>query len=151
MTPIQLKELLAKQTKEVQHAINSQLPLRIGKKAADLFAENFQNEGFADAGTKPWKEVKRRQNPKVKGANASRKILTGRTGDLGRSIKYELSAQGEVTIYSDIVYADVHNEGLRAGRGKGFTMPQRQFMGDSKELDAIIAQEIENTLKKIGL
>lgn len=150
MTPEEFKALLSQQTKAVQQAIRSELPLRIGKKAADLFAENFQKEGFQDGSMQPWKEVKRRQSSRVKGANSSRKILTGRTGDLGRSIRYETSA-GKVTVYSDVIYADVHNEGLRAGRGKGFQMPQRQFMGDSKDIDALVEQEIENTLNHLLL
>jgi phage gpG-like protein len=31
-----------------------------------------------------------------------------------------------------VSYAEVHNAGLRAGRGKGFVMPKRRFIGDHK-------------------
>lgn len=30
--------------------------------------------------------------------------------------------------------AEVHNTGGRAGRGRGFQMPRRQYMGDAEEL-----------------
>ena len=33
-----------------------------------------------------------------------------------------------------VPYAEVHNTGGRAGRGRGFQMPRRQYMGDAEEL-----------------
>jgi phage gpG-like protein len=147
MTPEQFSILLKSQQAKLALAISTSLPVAIGKKAVDLFTENFQKEGFQDNGAKPWKEVQRRAR-NARGAAGSRKILTGKTGDLGRSIKYEVSP-GKVTVYSDVIYADVHNEGLKAGRGAGFTMPKRQFIGDSADLDKIIDDEIEKTLNSI--
>ena len=147
MTPEQFKIKLETQKAQLAEAINRDLPVIIGKKAVDLFTENFQKEGFQDNGVQPWKEVQRRTR-KVRGAAGSRKILTGKTGDLGRSIKYEI-APGQVTVFSDVIYADVHNEGLRAGRGAGFTMPKRQFIGDSADLDNIVQKEIEKALNNI--
>ena len=47
-------------------------------------------------------------------------------------------------------YGRVHNEGLRAGRGKGFTMPRRQFMGEHPELDDLIIRKLEEKLKQIA-
>jgi phage gpG-like protein len=38
-----------------------------------------------------------------------------------------------VTVGTEVPYAAIHNEGLRAGRGKGFKMPKRQFMGERVE------------------
>lgn len=48
-----------------------------------------------------------------------------------------------------VPYAKVHNEGGRAGRGAGFDMPQRQFMGQSKELEEQIDKRIQTYLKGI--
>lgn len=147
MTPEQFRILLKSQQAQLARAMNSDLPVAIGKKAVDLFTENFQKEGFQDNGVKPWKEVKRRLRP-ARGAAGARKILTGKTGDLGRSIRYE-TAPGKVTVFSDVVYAEVHNQGLKTGRGKGFTMPKRQFIGESADLDRIVKEEIEKTLNRI--
>lgn len=147
MTPEQFKIKLEEQKARLAQAINHDLPVILGKKAVDHFTENFQKEGFQDNGVKPWKEVQRRIRP-ARGAAGSRKILTGKTGDLGRSIKYEVSPS-QVKVFSDVPYADVHNEGLRAGRGAGFQMPKRQFIGESAELDRIIEDEIEQTLNNI--
>lgn len=48
-----------------------------------------------------------------------------------------------------VPYAQVHNEGGRAGRGAGFDMPQRQFMGQSTELEEQIDKRIQTYLQKI--
>lgn len=128
---------------ELKQAIDHDLPIIIGNEAVSMFKKNFHQEGFFG---KPWQRSKR--IGKAKGADGVRKTLTGRTGDLGRSIKMK-PAPGKVTIYSDVPYAAVHNEGLRAGRGKGFTMPRRQFMGDSPELHRVLREKIEKHLNKI--
>ena len=128
---------------ELKQAIDHDLPLKVGNEAVSMFKKNFQQEGFFG---KPWQRSKR--IGKAKGADGVRKTLTGRTGDLGRSIKMK-PAPGKVTIYSDVPYAAVHNEGLRAGRGKGFTMPRRQFMGESRELTQKITKLIETEIGRI--
>jgi len=128
----------------------SDVAIITGKQAVDLFKENFQNEGFKDGTLKPWREVKRRQNPKTKGAAASRKILTGETGDLGESIKYKTIGNASVSIYSDKAYAQAQNEGTTtAGRGNKTTIPARKFMGQSAELDNIVKTEIEKKLNNL--
>ena len=112
-----------------------------------------------------WKEVQRR-TPGTKAntyaakhhpAQTTRKILTGDTGDLGRSIEIREAANGTVTIWtnpstfgSKEPYGRVHNEGLRAGRGSGFTMPRRQFMGEHPELNELIVKKLEEKLKQIA-
>ena len=127
-------------------------PTIAGKTAVSYFKKNFQNEAW---GRVKWQEVKRRTDPHVKGAKATRKILTGDTGDLARSIEIKSISNGQVVIwtapsaFSKEPYGRVHNEGLRAGRGKGFIMPKRQFMGESEELNALIISEIERKLKQI--
>lgn len=110
MTPEQFKIKLEKANRRLPTAINKELPMNIGKKAVDIFTENFQHEGFEDVAIEPWKEVKRRQNPRTKGAAKTRKILTGTTGDLSMNIDYTNAVNGEATIYSDKAYARVHNE-----------------------------------------
>ena len=134
---------------EFRQAEQTDIPIIIGKKAVDHFKDSFQNEGFTDKTLNPWKEVKRRQNPKITGAKASRKILTGDTGDLGESIKYR-TEPGAAVIYSDKPYAEAHNEGTtNAGRRHNVVIPKRQFIGESEELDAEIEREIERKLGNI--
>ena len=134
----------------------------VGNVAVSWFKKNFQNQAW---GRVKWKEVQRREpgskaykyNAKHHPARTTRMILTGDTGDLGRSIEIKQAAYGTVAsrtnpsaFGSKEPYGRVHNEGLRAGRGKGFTMPRRQFMGENPELDDLIVKKLEEKLKQIS-
>lgn len=154
-----MKKYFAQLQLDVKQALDNDLPLICGNEAARLFRQNFQKEGFFG---KKWKEVQRRQERQVsyktksgirtrtvgraKGAAGSRSILTGNTGDLGRSIKTKVG-RATSTVYSDSDNSAVHNDGLRAGRGKGFKMPRRQFIGDSQELQRAIKTKVDQYLK----
>lgn len=149
----QFSEHLLNISRDAEDLINNDAPEIMGVIARDHFTEAFQDEGFTDAAFLKWDEVKRRLNPKTKGAKASRKILTGDTGDLGMSIDYTNAANGEVTLYSDVPYADAHNSGTStAGRSRNVRIPQRQFIGDSEVLNQKItkklAEGLDNTIKK---
>jgi phage gpG-like protein len=165
MTPEEFQNRLNKIESVFQELYRKYAPKAAGQIAVSLFKENFQKEGFFG---ERWKEVKRRQNSRnfktikhgknkgdvrAKNAFGRRKILTGATGDLGRSIKYKVQKDGSVLIFTDErsfeskkPYGRVHNEGLRAGRGKGFRMPKRQFIGDHPELRKAIIEEIRKKM-----
>ena len=152
MSPEQFQQETNRLQKEFKELFEKYAPTIAGKTAVSYFKKNFQNEAW---GRVKWQEVKRRTDPHVKGAKATRKILTGETGDLARSIEIKSISNGQVVIwtspsaFSKEPYGRVHNEGLRAGRGKGFIMPKRQFMGPSEELNTLIISEIERKLKQI--
>lgn len=132
----------------LQQYINNDVKDDIGVQAVQHFKQSFQDEAFSDKSEKdmPWQEVQRRK--KGKGAAAQRKILTGETGELGESISYNKDGRG-VEITNPKIYAEVHNKGLRAGRGKGFKMPKRQFIGDSVLMNQKIKTKIEARMLKI--
>jgi phage gpG-like protein len=123
----------------------------VGTEAVNHFKQSFHDEAFSDKSEKdmPWQEVKRRQSSKNSGkAAATRKILTGETGDLGDSISYEKENR-DVAIKSDKIYAQVHNEGLKAGRGKGFMMPKRPFIRKSVMLINNISSKVKTRITNI--
>jgi phage gpG-like protein len=148
MTQKEFKQRMHNMESEFKAFFDAYGPTIAGNVAVRLFKENFQTESFFG---EKWREVKRRQdtwtrngklvkNP-TRGAARTRKILTGATGDLGRSIKIKAVVPGRAVIWSDPAafgskhpYGAVHNEGLKAGRGKGFIMPRRQFIGDAPAL-----------------
>lgn len=146
------REISAKKH-ELNKLLLKDLPIIIGKEAKDIFGENFVKQAW---GRKPWAEVQRRTSGtkantwarKHRPAQTTRDILAGDTGDLRRSLEYNATT-GKVTISSALVYAAVHNFGLRAGRGKGFIMPQRQFIGDDPELIKRIHEKINEKLEKL--
>ena len=146
MTPEEFKRHLAAMTERSQQFIDHEAPHIAAGIAVSDFKQNFRRESFDGV---EWQEVKRRDDKssaykyaaRHHPARTSRKILTGDTGDLGRSIEIKSVEQGRATIWtspqafgSKEPYGAVHNEGLKAGRGAGFTMPRRQFIGDTDEL-----------------
>lgn len=147
--------------KHLQHLAQEEVDKFLKEDAVRLAASVFENQ-MSDAfqtesfNSQYWQEVKRRTPgtsayryaQKRHPARLSRKILTGDTGDLARSIKASYGT-ASVTIFSDKVYAKVHNEGLRSGRGSGFIMPKRQFIGNSPSLQQQVNQAISDKLNQL--
>ena len=161
MSPADFQRRLLRLKQELPDFFNRYVPTIIGRTAVSFFKRTFQKEAWD---RQHWPEVKRRtpgtpefrQAARHHPARKRRKILTGDTGDLARSIEVEHADPHQVTIFTNPAafksrapYGRVHNEGLRAGRGSGFIMPKRQFMGHSRQLDRLISHAIETKLKKI--
>ena len=118
------------------------------EEAVQFFQENITGrQGFLDRSVKKWPQRKGNVDP-------GRNILVGKGG--GAKLYKSISRTG-LTSKRVIIgikgepkaYASVHNFGLRSGRGKGFTMPKRQFMGESKTLSKKIVRLIRTRIKKI--
>ena len=148
---------LMQQSTEFAFYVNNVLPKVVAVEAENFYKESFQNEGFTDEVLEPWQNVKRRTEPKRPDrAAATRPILTGDTGDLGRSIEAD-PQPGQVTITADTLgagsdadYASAHNDGTtNAGRNRNVTIPQRKFIGESKTLNKIVIEKMEGAAKKI--
>ena len=166
MTPIEFEQHLQNLAKQYGEFYDKYAPRIAALIAVSYFKKSFQTESWERV---PWKNVKRREaNVGKKGyrpAGWDRPILTGGSSDLGRSIEMDKSrtGQGQAVVWtnpaefkgdgksarSNKVYAAVHNEGLKAGRGSGFTMPKRQFMGNSPTLNKLIVEELERKLSSI--
>ena len=124
--------------------MKADLPDAIGFMAKQHFQGNFTRQGFDD---QKWKDVKRRTTGK--GRDKTRAILSGRTGRLKKSIHVEKATWSKVVIATDrLPYAQIHNEGGRAGRGLKSVIPQRKYMGDSPILLARINKLITSTIDK---
>lgn len=162
MTPEQFQQRIGEMKDQFGELFDRYGLTIVGNVAVSWFKKNFQNQAW---GRVKWKEVQRRTpgtkaykyNAKHHPARTTRRILTGDTGDLGRSIEIQEAKNGSVTIWtnpstfgSKEPYGRVHNEGLRAGRGKGFTMPRRQFMGEDPELNDLIIKKLEEKLSQIA-
>jgi phage gpG-like protein len=91
-----------------------------------------------------------KNRPNFSRAATQRKILSGNTHELARSLRY-IPQGNKVILTSDKPYAQVQNEGgaIRVfGRGNA-TLPARPFVGQSAELDSKVQKEIENRIGKI--
>ena len=133
------------------------LPVKLGASSVNFFKQSFRGSqaGFIDQGLQKWKEVKRR-TPGTKAYKYAKKSSRTRgilvkSGELRNSIAVKSTSFERTLIATDKKYAQVHNEGLKAGRGKGFTMPKRKFMGDSHELTKkhlkTIKKDIDSAMK----
>ncbi len=152
MTLSDLTDYVETLKREIEQGIDTDLTTIVGREAVNHFQEGFQNEGFTDTALIKWDEVKRRQG-NGKGADAMRKILTGRTGALHDSITFAVEP-GKVIISANPLntgtgtnYAEVHNSGVsNAGRNRNTVIPQRQFIGNSIKMEDRIVEKIKNWL-----
>lgn len=132
--------------------LRTQLPRVASKKSVSFFKKNFRRQGHLNRGIKKWKQVERRKKGTraykyAKPSARRRNILIGR-GYLRRSIEPNYSSN-RIGTRSKLPYAEVHNQGGRAGRGKGFKMEKRPFMADSEELFEQLENELFNRLDKL--
>jgi len=127
-----------------------------GVMAVNHFTKSFKDGGFTDEGFTAWKKRKRnvdtykrgkRGESGVRSLGIDRAILV-KSGRLRRSLRSKKAGFLAVKIFTDVPYASVHNNGERAGRGKGFKMPKRQFIGYSGKLNRQIIAFVDKQIKK---
>jgi phage gpG-like protein len=129
------KNLFKEDLRKLQKAFR-ELPYAVAEELQEFTEENFRKEEFQNKGSGKWKA--RNKDPESGKERTRRRALLVQSGEMKNSIDTEVRGMDVSIGISDpdiAQYAQVHNEGLRAGRGKGFTMPKRQFMGPSEELD----------------
>lgn len=123
----------------------------MGGIALNHFIMSFRNQGFTDNTLEKWKPRKRTRYTTRSGKvvdDTTRAILVGKGSGTLRKLQKRNVGKYSAVIYNNPAsnrYARVHNEGLKAGRGSGFTMPKRQFVGYSRIMNA----RIERTIKQI--
>ena len=116
----------------------------MGVLAANHFTTSFRNQGFTDETLERWQPRKRTERSRM----GDRAILV-KSGRLRRSIRTKRFGLLAVKILTDVPYASVHNNGERSGRGRGFKMPKRQFIGYSGVLNRKIIAKMDVTIKRI--
>lgn len=104
------------------------------------------------------KKLKKQKKLNFSKAATTRKILTGASGELGRSLQYKVnpSATGHVSvsITSDKPYATLHNEGgtMKVFGKHSVRLTARPFVGNSRELnqkiDRIVLTHLEAALQR---
>ena len=134
--------------KTVQFYLQKEAKRIIGIESLNFYKASFRNQGFTDNSLSKWSEVKRRKNPKTKGAAKTRKILTGDTKALSDSLEYQVTTDG-AQITSDVVYSQIHNQGGKAGRNLTTDIPKRPFVGKSEDLNRKLQKVIEDDLNQI--
>ncbi|PZP42163.1 MAG: hypothetical protein DI598_17255 [Pseudopedobacter saltans] len=93
---------MERQLRAMMDYIENDVTTVIGVESVNHFKDNFQNEGFDN---QKWESRKTKRI----GSTDGQKILS-KSGDLAESIDYRVEGS-TVVIYSDLPYAQIHNEG----------------------------------------
>lgn len=137
----------------VQQLLNK-FPDEMGTIAISHFKRSFPQQGFEDDSVKKWQERKLPKGRVARTRSSGRNVLIGLgTGaHLWNSLRKRRVGVFTIMITSSgraEKYANVHNEGMRAGRGRGFKMPKRQFVGYSGKLNRKIISTFEKRMERI--
>jgi len=126
--------------------IKRKLPIRLAAQAEKHFRSGFEKGGGqTDDSRGGWTARK-------KSEKGGRRGILIKSGTLRRDVKQRKAGFNNIEVGTSartVAYAQVHNDGLRSGRGKGFTMPQREFIGHSSVLEARNMQVIKGHLKRM--
>jgi len=150
---------------QVKNRIADIVPRVIAAEGQRHFEMSWQNQGFTDNTLSKWRKRQFNQKryrkdraptaayKKFQAKDRGRAILVSHQTDTkGTHLKDSIRTtwdRNKVEFATDKVYAQVHNEGGHAGRGKGFEMPQRQFMGPSEALDKAIEAKLDREITKM--
>lgn len=108
----------------IEREVRDRLPRKVGITAVNHFRQNFRDAGWRDNGLHPWKKTLRQL---AGGPDAKYTPLTSRRDHLMRSVQYEQTAPGEVTVTDPVPYAAVHNEGGTLNTHPSVTPKMRRF------------------------
>lgn len=146
---------LRSMTTKILDKVRSILPEVVAIEGLRFFEKSWDDQGFTDKSLKKWKSRKEPKHGKKRWGekNAGRAILVSHQTDTkGTHLKDSLREEHnekEVIFSTDKVYAQVHNEGGHSGRGKGFTMVKREYMGPSQALDKKIQDKLTKEINKL--
>lgn len=151
--------------KAVKKLFSGDLQRIIAIEGKNHFEQSWDNQGFTDSSLAKWDRRKSPQKKFRKDGKALKSYKKWSSKDKGRAIlvshrsdtkgghlkdSIRSEIRGTKVIFStDKPYARVHNEGGKSGRGSGFTMPPRRFMGNSQQLNDKIIDKITREFDKI--
>jgi len=132
--------------RDLDKLISKELPEETESKLGEMVSNSFRNERYSgNQKSKKWQH--RKGQKKVR--KRDRKNILVDEGILAGSFE-TFSRKGESGISTPVPYAPVHNEGLKAGKGKGFKMPQRQIMPKPGEQSPVLTKHVFKFLDKKG-
>lgn len=137
MKPQEYFRKLAKGIPRIEREVANDI---VAVEAENFHAKNFRDEGFTDVALQKWKPRKKPDK------RAGRRALLVQSGAMkGHAIKGRVH-DNAVDFIFPLEYMKVHNEGGKAGRGAGFQMTQRQFVGESEYLKKRIDEKVKRYL-----
>lgn len=138
-----LAQEIKDQTRKMRKLIHKELPAKAEEELLKVVDVSFQKEKYHDGKSKKWKA---RKGEKGVGKRERRNLLVKEGHMVGG---FTTSSHGlTAKLENPIEYTVVHNEGLKAGRGKGFQMPQRQMAPIPGEENRTITKNLYKFLDK---
>lgn len=101
----------------------------------EAYQMNFRRKAFFSGA--PWKPTK---HPVLRGS------LLQRSGALYNEVRQSKIEGDSIVFRFGVPYAQIHNEGGKAGRNQSATIPKRQFIGHAPEVDRIMKENIDDVL-----
>ena len=140
-----------KLTKRLFKQQKRSLPIVLGNQAKNFFLEAFRKGGFTDISFKRWMSRRKRLTKGRASATLRESSNLVKSGKLKRSIKVRPATFRKTRIFTNLVYAAIHNFGLKGlAFGKHpFKMPEREFIGNSKVLERKLERRILKEINKV--
>lgn len=140
-----------KLTKRLFASQKRTLPIVLGNIAKNFFLEAFRRGGFTDVGFKRWKQRRKRLGRGRTSPTLKEAATLVQTSKLKRSIRVRPATFRLTRIFTNAVYAAIHNFGLQGlAFGKApFKMPEREFIGNSRTLEKKLERRIFQELNKV--
>lgn len=151
MTVKKIGSFKFKLTKRLFASQKKTLPIALGAIAKNFFKDAFIKGGFTDEGFKRWETRRKRIGRGRTSPTLKEAANLIKSGTLKRSIKVRPATFKFTRIFTNVVYAAIHNFGLRGlAFGKHeFTMPEREFMGNSRTLERKLERRITQEIDKV--
>jgi phage gpG-like protein len=164
--------------KQIERLMNRTLPIKAGAEAKTHFQQNFIKGGFVNNGLKPWKKSLREREGKKSALSKYKTLLSSRT-HLFRSIAYipgngmvkiinpveyaaahnegatfVVKAREQVLHFNSKGRFNRDNKRAKYAQKVNIgshqvTIPKRQFIGESHELNNKITNIIDTELRKL--
>lgn len=119
------KRKIQEKQAEITKAIHRTLPIKIGRKAADHFQDNFRKGGYVNNGLHPWPQTQRQKAGGDHAYSQYGPLLSARNYLYG-SIHY-VPGDATVTVGTSVPYAAVHNQGATVTTHPTVTPKMRKF------------------------
>lgn len=125
-----------------------ELPKQLANLSQNYFVLSWKKQGFDG---QKWQEVKRRipgtpeyKYPSTKGLSRRTKPILVQSGELRRRVANSVVVANwnSILLVVDLPYAAAQNDGLNG-------LPQRQYMGQTKELEKLQIDKIEEYFNKV--
>ena len=104
---VKFKSRIERIKADIEKEVRDRLPRKVGITAVTISGQNFRDAGWGDNGLHRGKTLRQQGG----GPDAKYTPLTSRRDHLMRSVQYEQTAPGEVTVTDPVPYAAIHNDG----------------------------------------